>query len=75
MIYYLAATATVRCMSVREYLERQITGKRKDDGYAAEAVLMIGALALLAIGVAGVITYKVMHKVDSINLDATTPQP
>lgn len=74
-MYYLAATATVRCMSLREYLERQLAGKSKDGGYAAETVVIIGVLAFLAIGVAGVITYKVMNKVNSINLDSTPAQP
>jgi hypothetical protein len=74
-MYYLAATATVRCISVREYLERQLTGKSKEDGYSAETVIIIGALAFLAIGVTGVIAYKVMNKVNSINLDSTPAQP
>jgi hypothetical protein len=68
-MYHLAAAMTIRGMSLNEYLVRQLAGKEKEDGNSTETVIIIAALALLAIGVVGVITYKVMTKVNNISLD------
>ena len=74
-MYYLAAAMTVRSISVNEYLARKLAEKGAEDGNSTETVIIIAALAFLAIAVAGVITYKVMHKVDSISLDGSTTTP
>jgi len=74
MMYHLAAALTVRSMPVREYLERQLTNKDGEQGDSTQTVILIAVLAFLAIGVGGVITYKVMHKVNSINLDGGPQQ-
>ena len=68
-MYRLAAALTVRSMPVHEYLERRLANKGREDGNSTEAVILLAVFAFLAIGVGGVIVYKVMHKVNSINLD------
>ena len=69
MMYHLAAAVKIRTLSLNEYLVRQLANKEKEDGNSTETVIIIAALALLAIGVVGVITYKVMTKVNNISLD------
>lgn len=67
MHYRLAALLTGTTLYFRERLTSLATRDR-EGGFTTETVIIVAALALLAIAVVSIITAKVLHKANSIDL-------